>query len=426
MTFTSMQKQSGVDRPGVGIRAVGIHLPERVVSNNDLTGVIRTSDEWIVNNIGVRTRRHCAADEWSSDLGAGALQDACRLAGVGVDSIDLVVCGTASPDNMTPATAIKIMRKLGMSGVPGFDVNSGGCPGSIFALDVGAKFVASGGYRRVAVVLTDTPTKVLDPEDRMTAVIFGDGAACYLVERTAPGTGLSPATLASAPESFDTAYIDRGPRTFRDGSPKRSMFGDNFFVMNGRAVRDFALEQIPGFVERLVKSDGLALEDVDLFVFHQANYHLVMGIMSSLGIPADKTWTTVQKYGNTSGSSVPLALRDAIDHDRVKPGDVVVLVAFGAGIELTAGSWCGGPATVTLPSLKRRRGSWAKRRDEQRNDGATRRRGEEDDGHESERRLRRDHRRDLRSWSGHGETACHGGHADHPAGPRSPARATGA
>lgn len=321
------------ERFGVGIRAIGGRIPERIVTNEDLALSLDTTDAWITENIGIRTRHYSAEGEWTSDLGAAALLDACRRAGVGPDSIDLVICGTYTPDHMIPATAVAIMRKAGMhGGVPGFDVNSGGCPGGVFALDVGAKFLASGQYNRIAVVLADVTTKLFDPEDRTVGVIFGDAAACYLLERTAPGFGVTPALLHSDPSSYETAYVKHEKRFFADGSPKQSAFGDYFCYMHGRSVRDFALERIPDFTEELLKTEDLVPEDVDLIIFHQANFHLIHKLMERLGLPAERTITTVEKYGNTSGSGVPLALREAADQGRLKSGDIVALISFGAGM----------------------------------------------------------------------------------------------
>jgi 3-oxoacyl-[acyl-carrier-protein] synthase-3 len=233
---------------------------------------------------------------------------------------------------MIPAAAVAIMRKVGMREVPGFDVNSGGCPGGVFALDVGAKFVASGQYRRVAVVLSDVTTKLFDPEDRTVGVIFGDAAACYLLEPTRAGVGLSSALMRSDPTTYETAFVKREKRSWPDGNPKQTHFGDNFCYMHGRSVRDYALDRIPDFVEELVKNSGLVMDQIDLVIFHQANYHLIHTLMERIGLPPEKTHTTVQRLGNTSGSGVPLALREALDQGRVKPGDVVALVAFGAGM----------------------------------------------------------------------------------------------
>lgn len=318
--------------PGVGIRAIGGYLPDRVVTNADLETIYDTSDAWITERIGIRTRRWSAPDQWTSDLGAAALLDACARAGVEPGSVELVICGTYSPDDLAPAAAVAIMGKAGVHGVPGFDVNSGGCPGGVFALDVATQYVRTGRYARVAVVLSDVTTKALDPEDRTMGVIFGDAAACYLLEPCAPGTGVGHAVLASDPGGYGVAALRREKRTWPDGTPKQSALGDVFAYMNGGQVRDFALGNIPGFVEDLLKADGHTLDDIDLIVFHQANYHLIHQLMDKLGLPADKTVTVVDTIGNTSGAGLPLALRKASDDGRLRSGDLVALVSFGSGM----------------------------------------------------------------------------------------------
>lgn len=337
--------------PGVGIRAIGTRVPDRVVTNTELEQLFDTTDDWITKYIGVKERRWAADDEWTTDLGAAALLDACERAGVAPETLDLVICGTYTADDIIPAAAVGIMRKVGVEGVPGFDVNSGGCGGGVFALDVGAKFVRSGAYRRVAVVLADVNSKLFDPEDRTVGVIFGDGAACYLLEPTTPGTGVSSAHLASFPSAYYTAYAGREQRTFADGRPKQSAFGDRFAVMNGRPVKDFAMEHIPPLVQQLSKDTGVALDDVDLILFHQANYHLIHALLKEVGLPEEKTFTTVQKYGNTSGSGIALALREAVDAGRVKAGDNVVLVSFGSGMSTGAAlvRWAGPDDYLPVP-----------------------------------------------------------------------------
>jgi 3-oxoacyl-[acyl-carrier-protein] synthase-3 len=327
----------------VGIRAVGTYLPGRVVTNVELEELLTTRDDWIRENIGVETRRVAADDEWTSDLGANALLDACERAGVRPDEIDLVICGTYTPDNMAPPAAMLVIDKAGATGATGFDVNAGACPSSVFALDVGVKYVASGAFCRVAVVLADVNTKTLDWKDVGPAVIFGDGAACYLLERCAPGRGVGPTLLRSDPTRYQSVWVKREERRFRDGRPRRSVFGDNFASLKGNDVREFAIGEVPGFVKELLGIAGVDLADVDLFALHQANLYIVRGIMDALGVPHDRTVTNVQKYGNTSGASVPLVLREALDVDRLKPGDRVVLAAFGSGLSMGAAlvTWCG-------------------------------------------------------------------------------------
>ncbi|MBR7837615.1 ketoacyl-ACP synthase III [Actinospica durhamensis] len=328
-----MMDQSTARPPyGVGVRSIGAGLPARVVTNAELEGPLRTTDAWITKRIGVRERRWAAEGEHTSHLGARALLDACDRAGISPETLDLVVCGTYTPDQMAPAAAVAVMRNLGLSGIPGFDVNSGGCAGGVFALDVGARYIAAGLYRRVAVVLADTNTRVLDPADRITQVIFGDGAACYLLEPTVPGVGLGDALMRSEPGGYQIAGVRRESRTSEDGVARKTGYGENFAYMDGAGVWNFAVDNVPGFVEELVKAEDLALEDVDLVVFHQANARLIEELGRRLSLREDQMVCVVDKYGNTSGAGLALALREAQAQGRLNPGSVVALVAFGAGM----------------------------------------------------------------------------------------------
>ncbi|MBF8193321.1 ketoacyl-ACP synthase III [Nonomuraea sp. K274] len=333
---------------GVGIRAIGRYVPERVVTNDELAARLPTTSEWISERIGIETRRVAASDEWSSDLGAYALTDACGQTGITPDQVDLVICGTYTPDLMLPSTAVAIMRKAGVDGGAGFDVNSGGCPGAVFALDVGRRYVQSGEYARVAVVLTDVSSKLFDPEDRTVGVIFGDAAACYLLERTQAGRGISRVTLRSEPAGYWSAYVAREARAGADGRPKTSAFGQNFTTMEGGEIRDFVLGPLPKFIESFVRDQGLEIADIDFFALHQANLRLVHGVLDTLGVPLSKTLTNIERIGNTSGASLPLVLREAMDTGRLRSGQRAVLVAFGSGLNYGAAlvDWSG-PADFT-------------------------------------------------------------------------------
>ncbi|MGV9311870.1 3-oxoacyl-ACP synthase III family protein [Streptomyces sp. NPDC003691] len=328
---------------GVGIRAIGRCLPDRVVTNAELAGRLPTSDSWIRERIGIAERRFAAPDEWSSDLGARALADACRVTGITTDQVDLVVCGTYTPDHLLPNTASAIMRKAGMRGTPGFDVNSGGCPGAVFALDVGAKYVASGAYPRVAVVLTDVGSKLFDPEDRTVGVIFGDAAACYLLEPVLPGRGIGEVLLRSEPEHYFSVYAAHEERVDALGRPKKSGYGDAFTTMRGPDIKAFVLGTVPEFLREFVAKAGLGLDDIDFFALHQANLHLVRGVLDALGQPYDKTLTNIERFGNTSGASVPLVLAEAVESGRLRPGQLALLGAFGGGLNYGAAlvRWCG-------------------------------------------------------------------------------------
>lgn len=334
----------------VGIRTIGKYIPSQLVTNEELAARLPTTCAWIRERIGVETRHFSRPDEWSSDLGALALLDACGQLGLDPHSIDLVVCGTYTPDHMLPNTAAAILSKVGVDGTPGFDVNSGGCPGAVFALDVGAKYVASGEYSRVAVVLTDVSSKLFDPEDRTVGVIFGDAAACYLLEPTLRGPSIGSASLRTMASRYWSVYAQRGARTDADGRPKRSGFGDNFTTMQGREIWNFVEGTIPDFIKDFLAKAALTPDDVDFFAVHQANLNLVRLILHALGQPLTKTVANVGRIGNTSGASVPLVLHEAAESGQLQPGHLTLLVAFGGGLNygVTLVRWCGPDDFVPL------------------------------------------------------------------------------
>ncbi|WP_051899263.1 3-oxoacyl-ACP synthase III family protein [Sciscionella sediminilitoris] len=329
--------------PGVGIRAIGRYLPQRAVPNSELAARLPTSDAWIRERIGIESRRFAAGQEWSSDLGRNALLDACLQANVEPHELSMVVCGTYTPDHLLPHTAAAITNKAGIPHTPAFDVNSGGCPGSVFALDVGRRYVQSGEYPLVAVVLTDVSSRLFDPEDRTVGVIFGDAAACYLLEPARPDAGIGPVRLGNDSSRYWSVYAARESRRDRYDRPKVSGFGDNFTTMVGSEIREFVLGTVPDFVREFTAKAEVDFADIDLFAVHQANLNLVHGIMDALDQPREKAPTNVERLGNTSGASVPLVLREAVDSGRLRPGKQALLLAFGGGLTFGAAlvRWCG-------------------------------------------------------------------------------------
>ena len=242
---------------------------------------------------------------------------------------------------MAPPAALATIRKLDLTAT-GFDVNSGGCTGSVMALDVAARYVADGTYRRVAVVIAETMSKLLDWRDRDTAVIFGDGAACYLLERCVDGAGIQRAEFHSDASRYYTAYVSREPRRDDDGAALLAGYGQNFMSMAGRQVLTFALENIPPFIQRFCKEASVELDDMELVLLHQANLRLVHRILDRIGVPQTSTMTNVEKYGNTSGAGLPLVLWEAQNSGRLSRGDLVLTVAFGTGMSYGAAliRWC--------------------------------------------------------------------------------------
>jgi 3-oxoacyl-[acyl-carrier-protein] synthase-3 len=323
----------------VGIRSAGRFVPDLEISNEEIVSRFDTTDEWISEKLGIHTRRVARPGQLTSDLAVGALQDACRRAGVAPETLDLVICCTGTPDHMLPAMAAAVLRKAGLFDIVGFDVNAGGCAGGVFALDVGAKYIRSGEYHRVAVVIADTVAQCLDPQDRTAHAIFGDGAGCYLLEACQDGRGIGPTLMRTKPELYYTAFTER--QLPPESLPNR-FSGPNYMRMDGRGVRDFALEVVPDFAEQVVKAAGTTLDAVDLIVTHQANPTLLRTLMRELGQPESKTVIVADRLGNTSGSSVILALVDAVDSGRLRPGDDVLLVSFGSGMSYggTVLRWC--------------------------------------------------------------------------------------
>ncbi|WP_371574251.1 3-oxoacyl-ACP synthase III family protein [Streptomyces sp. NBC_01314] len=325
---------------GVGIRSVGGYLPKETLDNAELEGLLDTTAAWIEERLGIYQRHIAAPHQQASDLGLEALHDALTVAGLPLTAVDLLLCGTATPDHMFPATAAAIAHKAGLNGVPCLDVNSGGCAGGVFALDVGARYVASGQYGCVAVVLTDVVTRVCATDDRTTRAIFGDGAACYLLQPCKAGRGIGTTLLRTMPEWFHTAHVRRIPSQ----DPHANAFsGGNVLVMNGPEVRDFALDVVPRFIHEIAAADGIDVHMADFIALHQANPRLIPKILQRVGVPTDKTLVTAASMGNTSGASVPLVLWEALKQERIRRGSIVLAVAFGSGLSMggTVIRWCG-------------------------------------------------------------------------------------
>jgi 3-oxoacyl-[acyl-carrier-protein] synthase-3 len=323
---------------GVGIRSIGVCIPEAEVTNAQLVERFDTSDAWMRDTLGIFGRRVVGPDEFTSDLALGAFKDACQRAGVEPESIDLLICCTATPDHMIPAVAAMILRKAHIQGVPGFDVNAGGCAGGVFALDTGHKYISSGQYNRVAVVVADTVAQLNDPDDRTQHAIFGDGAACYLLERCSDSPGIGQSLLRTDPERYYTAFIERGST---QGQVNR-FSGSNMLRMDGKGVKKFALEVIPDFAHEVAKAGNTTLDDVKMIITHQANPGLVRRLIDGLGQPDDKTVIVADRIGNTSGSSMVIALAEAERTGKLKSGDTVLLLGFGGGMSYggTVVHWC--------------------------------------------------------------------------------------
>jgi len=304
----------------------GSYLPSQTLTNFDLAQRVDTSDEWIVQRTGIRERHIAAPGELTSDLGIAAARAALAHAGVEAQSIDLIVLATSTPDNTFPATAVAIQAGLGIAGGAAFDLQAV-CSGFVFAAATADGLFKAGGFKRALVIGSETFSRILDWSDRTTCVLFGDGAGAVVLEaQMQPGTREDRGILASQLRSDGRhklkLYVDGGPSSTGTVGHVR---------MEGREVFKFAVAAITDVIEDVFRATGYTAQDVDWFVPHQANKRIIDGAAHKLGIAPEKVISTVDKHGNTSAASIPLALSVAVEDGRIKQGDLVLLEAMGGG-----------------------------------------------------------------------------------------------
>lgn len=318
----------------IRIGGVGAYVPQTTVSNDDLARRVDTSHEWIASKTGILARRIAAPGEAPSDMGAEAARRCLGHAGLDADSVDLIVVACATPDQSQPAVACMIQEKLGIAHrqCPAFDVNSV-CAGFVFALSVaqGMMLDAPDRYRHVLVIGTDEFSKILNWSDRRTCVFFGDGAGAVLL--THGGTANRRIRFRLGADGRGRHCIEvpaGGTRLPVDAEVIDRRL--NTFVMDGPKVWDFAVSTVPRAVRSLLADEGLRPEDLDLLILHQSNLRMIEAIMQALGVPMEKTVTTIESYGNTAAASIPLTLDKALAEGRLRSGDRVVLCGFGGGL----------------------------------------------------------------------------------------------
>jgi len=308
------------------VRGTGSYLPERVMTNDDLAKIVDTSDEWIVQRVGIH-ERHIAADgELTSDLAQKAAERALSAAGLEPGDVDLIVLGTATPDQTFPATAVAVQSKLGIHRGAAFDVGAV-CSGFVYALTTADGLIRGGIARRALVIGAETMSRILDWTDRSTCVLFGDGAGAVVLEAAEGEGSTADSGILSAHLRSDGRY---SPKLYTDGGP--SSTGTVGQVrMEGREVFKFAVGAVTDVIEDAFRATGFTAETIDWFVPHQANRRIIEGSARKLGIAPEKVVITVGEHGNTSAASIPLALDAAVRDGRVKRGDVMLLEAMGGG-----------------------------------------------------------------------------------------------
>jgi 3-oxoacyl-[acyl-carrier-protein] synthase-3 len=304
----------------------GSYLPSRVLSNADLSAMVDTSDDWITQRTGIRERHIAAAGETTSDMAIAASKAALAAAGVDAQSIDLIVLATSTPDNTFPASAVTVQAGLGITHGAAFDLQAV-CSGFVFALATADGLLKTSGFTRALVIGSETFSRILDWQDRGTCVLFGDGAGAVVLDaQMQPGTredrGILTTHLRSDGRYKSKLYVDGGPSSTQTVGLLR---------MEGRAVFKHAVAMVSDVIEDAFKATGYNAADVDWFVPHQANKRIIDDTAKKLGLAPEKVVLTVDRHGNTSAASIPLALAVAVDDGRIKQGDLVMLEAMGGG-----------------------------------------------------------------------------------------------
>jgi 3-oxoacyl-[acyl-carrier-protein] synthase III len=304
----------------------GSYLPNRVLTNAELAGKVDTSDEWIVQRTGIRERRIAAPGECTSDLAIVAARNALADGDIDPQSIDLIVLATSTPDNTFPSTAVAVQAGLGITRGAAFDLQAV-CSGFVYALAVADSMLKSGSFRRALVIGSETFSRLLDWNDRTTCVLFGDGAGAVVLDAAAVNgggaeRGILTTNLRSDGRHKDKLYVDGGPSSTGTVGHLR---------MEGREVFKYAVAMITDVVVDAFAATGYTAKDIDWFVPHQANKRIIEGSAQKLGIAPEKIVLTVDRHGNTSAASIPLALSVAVNDGRIKPGDLLLLEAMGGG-----------------------------------------------------------------------------------------------
>lgn len=318
----------------VGIAGTGVYLPEKVLTNADLEKMVDTSDEWIRSRTGIQERRILADGLGTSDMGVEAARGALAKAGISPEELDLIILSTVSPDQQVPSGCCILQDKLGAVNAAAFDLNAG-CTGFVYGIIVGSQFIQTGMYKKVLVVGADALSRIVDWTDRNTCVLFGDAAGAVVLTACEEGYGILSAEMGSDGSKAGLLGNPIGG-SVTPLTPENCQNPLRYLQMNGREVFKFAVKVMGESALSVVEKAGLSKNDIDCFVPHQANIRIIDSAAKRLGLSADKIFVNAQKYGNTSSASIPIALHEACEEGKIKKGDRVVLVGFGAGLTWAA------------------------------------------------------------------------------------------
>ena len=332
MTATAARlfsKESMTDY-GVIIAGTGSYIPERRLTNEDLSKLVDTNDEWIIQRTGIKERRIAGPGESTASMGTAAARRALEAAGISASELDLIICATITPEMQFPSTACFIAAALGLNSTPAFDVTAA-CSGFIYALETASNFAKSGRYRNILVLGAETLSRVTDYTDRASCILFGDGAGAVVLRQTSDSTrGIIYSSLYADGNGWEMLYCQPGSRHPISAELVESR--KQYMQIKGREVYKFAVQRFNELIADAMRKCELKPADVKMIVPHQVNQRIIDSAMEKLDLPPEKAFVNIDRYGNTSAASIPIALDEAWRQGRLAPGDIVVLVAFGAGL----------------------------------------------------------------------------------------------
>jgi 3-oxoacyl-[acyl-carrier-protein] synthase-3 len=331
----------------------GKYVPPKIMTNNDLAKTVETTDEWIFSRTGIRERRIAGPKETAFSMGYSAARDALAKADILPTEVDLIICATATPEHTFPSTASLIQDALGATRAGAFDL-SAGCAGFVYALTIGAQVIQGGGHKVVLVIGSETLSRITNWKDRGTCILFGDGAGAVVLQASEERGGVLSSLVRSDGAGGDLLIVPAGGSKL-PASPDTVLRNLHTIQMDGREVFRFAARVVDKATREVVEQAGLTLDDIKLFVPHQANVRIIQAAARALEVGEDRIFVNLEKYGNTSSASVPLALCEAAEQGRMQPGQHIVLIGFGAGLAWAAVvvQW-GPPVTPRQRTLRER------------------------------------------------------------------------
>ena len=326
-------------RPIVGrrakITALGTYVPPEAITNKDLEKLVETNDQWIVDRTGIRERHKLAAGLGTSDMCVEAAKKCLAVRGIEASEVECIIVGTVTPDMMFPSTACLVQNKIGAKGAWGFDV-SAGCSGFVFALQAGAKMVESGAHSKVLVIGADANTRMTNYADRATCILFGDGGGAVLLEPAEEGEIGLIDFVHEVDGSGGVSLNLKGGGSLNPTTHATLDAGMHFIYQDGQAVYKFAVRKMAESTTKLLERNGITGADLGCFIPHQANKRIITSTADRLGMDPERVIINIEKYGNTSGGTIPLAMETAVEQGKLKKGDLVLLAAVGAGFTVGA------------------------------------------------------------------------------------------